>query len=74
MDNAGKNKILAKTMKNENWHLNIKVEFAVHNMLQQSSLPEVTIMKVMKHVRAMMHCANLPIEIWYLVQHMGMKL
>ena len=53
----------------ENWQLNIKVEFMACDTPQQNSIAEVAIVTAMNSARAMMHCANLPIEIRYCMWH-----
>ena len=63
MSNAVDNKCFAEKLKNEARQLDIKVEFIVHDTTQQNSIAEVAIATIVNCTRAMMHHANLLIEI-----------
>ena len=69
LDNAGENKALQKRCQNEKWQLGIQFEFTARDTPQQNSVAEVGFATVMNRARAMMHRANIPIEIRFKLWH-----
>ena len=60
MDNAGENKLLETTANNENWQLNVTVEYTAAHTPQQNSICEVAIATIAKRGRALMIAAQVP--------------
>ena len=69
MDNAGENKLLQQKLASKDWKLSIKVEYTARDTPQQNSLEEVGFAMVVNRARAMMHHANIPMGVSYIISH-----
>ena len=65
MDNAGENKKLASRLQRAAWKIPVKIEYTARDTPQQNSSVEVAFYAFTNKVRATMHHANLPMEMWY---------
>jgi hypothetical protein len=63
MDNAGENKLLQKRSESKDWQLGITFEYTARDTPQQNSLAEVGFATLTNRGRAMMHKANIPMEV-----------
>ena len=65
MDNAGENKELAMQLQSASWKNPVAVEYTTRDTPQQNSPVEVAFYALAKKACAMMHHANLPMEMQY---------
>ena len=65
LDNAGENVLLQQRANSADWQLGIDFEFTPRNTPQQNHLVEVGFAIVANKGRALMHHANIPIELRY---------
>jgi hypothetical protein len=66
-DNGGENKALEQRAQSADWQLGLQFEFTGRNTPQQNSLAEVAFATLANRGRAMMHRANLPLRLRYLL-------
>ena len=69
MGNAGENKILQQQLASKDWKLPIKVEYTTRDTPQQNSLAEVGFAILVNRAMAMMHLANVPMAVRYIISH-----
>jgi len=67
LDNAGENKLLKTRSESSDWKLGIQFEFTARDTPQQNHLAELAFATVANRGHALMHAANVPMEIHYQV-------
>jgi hypothetical protein len=66
-DNAGENNKLKERLLSKDWKKNIKFEFTARNTPQQNHLAEIGFTTLFSRDQAIMHRANIPLEMRYKV-------
>ena len=69
MDNAGENKLLQQNIEGKDWKLPIITEYTARDTPQQNSIAEVGFATIANRGRSMMHRANLPMALRYIISH-----
>ena len=72
-DNAGENKKLKDRLQSKDWKLDIDFEFTARNTPQQNHLAEIGFTILFNRARAMMHRANIPLDMRYKVVREAIK-
>ena len=69
MDNVGENKLLQQNIEGKDWKLPITTEYTARDTPQQNSIAEVGFATIANWGRSMMHQANLPMALRYIISH-----
>ena len=73
MDGAGENKKLAKRLRSVDWKINPSIEYTARDTPQQNHLAEIGLTVLINRARAMMHRANLPLNLRYTLASEALK-
>ena len=65
MDNAGENKNLESRLKSAAWKIPVGIEYTARHTPQQNMPVEVSFYALANKTHAIMHHANLTMEMWY---------